>query len=45
MVPTDGLPIEEDDHHYNLIGQKQWAERGFDLLARGGLAPWATAPP
>jgi hypothetical protein len=44
LIDTVGLPIEEDDHHYTLIGQKLWAERGFALLVTGGLAPWARAP-
>ena len=42
LIPTVGLPIEEDDHHYNLVGHREWAERGFNLLVEGGFAPWVT---
>jgi hypothetical protein len=40
LIDTVGLPMEED-HHYNLIGQKLWAERGFAALIKAGLARWA----
>jgi hypothetical protein len=43
LIPTDGLPIEEDDHHYTMTGHRLWAERGFDLLAKANLIPWAAA--
>jgi hypothetical protein len=40
LIPTDGLPIQ-DEHHYNLQGHKIWAERGLGLLRQKGWAPWA----
>ncbi len=40
LIDTVGLPTEED-HHFNLIGQKLWAQRGIDGLIKAGLAPWA----
>jgi hypothetical protein len=40
LIDTVGLPTEED-HHYNLIGQKLWAQRGIDGLIKASLAPWA----
>jgi hypothetical protein len=40
LIPTEMLPMF-DDHHYNLVGYKLWAERGFQLLQAAGLTPWA----
>jgi hypothetical protein len=42
LIDTVGLPTEED-HHFNLIGQKLWAQRGIDGLIKAGLAPWASS--
>jgi hypothetical protein len=41
LIPTEGLPIEEGDHHYTLTGHKLWAERGFTELGKAGLLEWA----
>jgi hypothetical protein len=40
LIPTDGLPME-DDRHLNMLGQKTWAERGFKLISDKGWTPWA----
>jgi hypothetical protein len=40
VIPTDGLPME-DDHHYNMLGHRLWADRGMALLVGQGWAPWA----
>jgi hypothetical protein len=42
LIPTEMLPMS-DDHHYDLAGYKQWAERGFELMKAANLLPW-TAP-
>jgi hypothetical protein len=42
LIPTDGVDMQ-DNHHYSMLGHKQWAERGFAGLARLGLLPWAAA--
>ena len=39
-VPTENIPLE-DDHHFNLLGHKLWAERGIQVLEDKGWAPWA----
>jgi hypothetical protein len=41
LIPTEGLPMY-DDHHYDFVGYKMWAERGFNLLKMGNLVPWAS---
>ena len=41
LIPTAGV-IMQDNHHYNMAGHKQWAERAFEGMARAGLLPWAT---
>ncbi|HEY0710160.1 MAG TPA: sialate O-acetylesterase [Polyangia bacterium] len=41
LIPTEMLPMT-DDHHYDLTGYKMWAERGFDLLQKAQLLPWAS---
>jgi hypothetical protein len=43
VIPTDGLPME-DDRHLNMMGHKMWAERGYKLMSDKGWAPWATMP-
>ena len=40
IIPTDGLPMQ-DDHHYNMLGYQIWANRGMGLLIGHGWAPWA----
>jgi hypothetical protein len=42
LIPTDGLPMQ-DDHHFNLTGHQMWADRAFMGMASKGLLPWATA--
>jgi hypothetical protein len=41
IIPTDNLPMS-DNHHFDLVGYKLWAERAFALIDEGGWAPWAT---
>jgi hypothetical protein len=41
LIATMGIPMS-DDHHYNLVGYKMWAERGFKIMATKDLIPWAT---
>jgi hypothetical protein len=46
VIPTDMLPVYPNDHHYDFVGHKLWAERGVRILWSKGWAPWAThAPP
>jgi hypothetical protein len=40
LIPSDALPMS-DDHHYNLLGYKIWVERGFEILTKNALVPWA----
>ena len=44
LIGTVGLPMS-DDHHYNLVGYKQWAERGFEIMKTKNLLPWLTPTP
>jgi hypothetical protein len=44
LIQTMGIPMS-DDHHYNLVGYKMWAERGFAIMRMKELVPWATAAP
>jgi hypothetical protein len=39
IVPTDGLGMQ-DDHHFNMEGQKVWSERAIQILVDRGWAPW-----
>jgi hypothetical protein len=43
LIPTDGLPMQ-DDHHFNLKGHELWADRAFTGLGAAGLLPWAPPP-
>ena len=40
IVPTEMLPMS-DDHHFDLTGYKQWAERAFGLMKQEGWLGWA----
>jgi hypothetical protein len=40
IVPTDMTGME-DDHHFNLAGQKLWADRAIQILVDKGWAPWS----
>ena len=42
LIPTEGVDMQ-DNHHYSMLGHRQWAERGFAGLAQLGLLPWAAA--
>jgi hypothetical protein len=42
IIPTDMLPMS-DDHHFDLNGYKQWAERAFALMQMNDWVSWATA--
>jgi hypothetical protein len=39
IIPTTGLGME-DDHHFNLAGQKLWSERAIQILVDKQWAPW-----
>jgi hypothetical protein len=30
----------EDDHHFNLDGQKAWAQRALAMMQTKGWFPW-----
>jgi hypothetical protein len=40
LIPTEGLPLE-DDHHFSLVGHKLWAERALQILRDRAWAGWA----
>jgi carbohydrate esterase-like sialic acid-specific acetylesterase len=44
LIATDGVTMQ-DNHHYNMTGHRQWAERGFAGMASSGMLPWATVKP
>jgi hypothetical protein len=39
LVPCDGLGMQ-DDHHFNLDGQKVWAQRALAMMQTKGWFPW-----
>jgi hypothetical protein len=41
LIPTDGIPMQ-DDHHYNMTGHRLWADRAFAGMAAKGFLPWTT---
>jgi hypothetical protein len=42
LIPSDGIPMQ-DDHHYNMLGHRMWADRAFMGMAAGNMLPWASA--
>jgi len=39
IVPTDGLGMQ-DDHHFNLDGQKEWSKRALTIMKDKGWFLW-----
>jgi hypothetical protein len=39
LVPTDGLEMQ-DDHHFDMQGQKDWSSRVVMLMQSNGWFPW-----
>jgi hypothetical protein len=39
IVPTGEIPLR-DDHHFDMTGQKMWAERGVQLMIDKGWFLW-----
>jgi Carbohydrate esterase, sialic acid-specific acetylesterase len=40
LVSADGIPMQ-DDHHFNLDGQKMWAQRALAKMKEKGWSFWA----
>lgn len=40
LVSAEGLGME-DDHHFNLDGQRTWAQRALTTMRQKGWFPWA----
>ena len=38
----DHTQFDPDDHHFDLTGYKQWAERAFGLMKQQGWLDWAS---
>lgn len=39
IVPTDDLGMQ-DDHHFDMAGHKDWADRAIQILVEKAWAPW-----
>jgi hypothetical protein len=39
LVPTDGLSMQ-DDHHFDMQGHKDWADRVIKLMQNNNWFPW-----
>jgi hypothetical protein len=39
LVPTDMLGMQ-DDHHFDMSGQKDWSDRAMQILLEKNWAPW-----
>jgi hypothetical protein len=39
LIPTNQVPMR-DDHHFDMAGQKMWADRGIQLMIDRGWFPW-----
>jgi hypothetical protein len=40
IIPTDGTPLI-DDHHFDMVGHKLWADRGIQIMIQRGWFKWA----
>jgi hypothetical protein len=41
LIPSDGIEMQ-DNHHYDMAGHREWADRAFKGMAVNGMLPWAT---
>jgi hypothetical protein len=39
LIPTDMTPLI-DDHHFDMVGHKLWADRGIQIMIDRGWFPW-----
>jgi hypothetical protein len=39
IIPTNGTPLI-DDHHFDMVGHKLWADRGIQIMIQRGWFPW-----
>jgi hypothetical protein len=39
LIDTTQIPMR-DDHHFDMTGQKIWADRGIQLMIDKGWFPW-----
>ena len=39
LIPTDDLGMQ-DDHHFDMAGQKDWSDRAMQILVDRAWAPW-----
>jgi hypothetical protein len=39
IVPTEDIAMQ-DDHHFNLDGQKEWSRRVLEIMQQKGWFPW-----
>jgi hypothetical protein len=39
LIPTDTITMQ-DDHHFDMAGQKLWADRGVQIMIDRGWFPW-----
>jgi hypothetical protein len=41
IVPTTEIAMQ-DDHHFNLDGQKEWSRRVLEIMQQKGWFPWSS---
>jgi hypothetical protein len=41
IVPTNDIAMQ-DDHHFNLDGQKEWSRRVLEIMQQKGWFPWSS---
>jgi hypothetical protein len=41
LVPTTDIAMQ-DDHHFNLDGQKEWSRRTLEIMQQKGWFPWSS---
>jgi hypothetical protein len=41
IVPTEDIAMQ-DDHHFNLDGQKEWSRRVLEIMQQKGWFPWSS---
>jgi hypothetical protein len=41
LVPTEDIAMQ-DDHHFDLDGQKEWSRRVLEIMQQKGWFPWSS---